>query len=319
MSEHDRKVAIITGGSQGIGAGLVAEYRRRGWAVVATSRTIKPDEDPAVLTVDGDISEAATTDRIISGALERFGRIDTLVNNAGVYISKPFTDYTADDYATVVGVNLTGFFTLTQRAIVEMLKRGDGHIVNITTTLADYANSSAPSVLTSLTKGGLASATKSLAIEYASRGIRVNAVSPGIIQTPVHPAESYAGLGYAAPPGWARGPGPRHRRRHPLPGVVAVHHRRGPAYRRRPDRRPLTVHRRSARRPVGACENLGENQTALGRRASGEGEERPMANHDDERKRMVTIERQGDVALVRMEAGENRFNRTSIDAWHAAA
>src|SRR5271155_4262383 len=200
MSKHDRKVAIITGGSQGIGAGLVAGYRQRGWAVVATSRTIKPDGDPAVLTVDGDISEAATAGRIISGALERFGRIDTLVNNAGLYISKPFLDYTADDYAAVVGVNLTGFFTLTQHAIIEMLKRGGGHIVNISTTLADYANSSAPSVLTSLTKGGLASATKSLAIEYASRGIRVNAVSPGIIQTPVHPAESYVGLGPQLPP-----------------------------------------------------------------------------------------------------------------------
>lgn len=117
-----------------------------------------------------------------------------------MFISKPFTDYTADDYATVVGVNLTGFFTLTQRAIGEMLKRGSGHIVNITTTLADYADSSTPSVLTSLTKGGLASATKSLAIEYVSRGIRVNAVSPGIIQTPVHPAESYAGLGGQLPP-----------------------------------------------------------------------------------------------------------------------
>jgi NAD(P)-dependent dehydrogenase (short-subunit alcohol dehydrogenase family) len=168
MSNHDRKVAIITGGSQGIGAGLVAEYRKRGWAVVATSRTIKSDGDPALLTVDGDISEVATTDRIISGALESFGRIDTLINNAGVYISKPFTDYTVADYATVVGVNLTGFFTLTQRVIPEMLKRGHGHIVNISTTLADYANSSAPSVLTSLTKGGLASATRSLAIEYAA-------------------------------------------------------------------------------------------------------------------------------------------------------
>ena len=200
MSEQERRVAIITGGSQGIGAGLVAEYLRRRWAVVATSRTIKSDGDPSVLTVDGDISEAATADRIISAALGRFGRIDTLVNNAGVYISKPFTDYTADDYAAVVGVNLTGFFTLTQRTIVEMLKRGGGHIVNISATLADYANSSTPSVLTSLTKGGLASATKSLAIEYASRGIRVNAVSPGIIQTPVHPAESYAGLGSQLPP-----------------------------------------------------------------------------------------------------------------------
>jgi len=200
MSEVDRKVAIITGGSQGIGAGLVAEYRRREWAVVATSRKIEPDKDPDVLTVDGDIAEAGTVDRIMSAALGRFGRIDTLVNNAGVFISKPFTDYTADDYATVVGVNLTGFFTLTQRTIVEMLKRGSGHIVNISASLADYADSSTPSVLTSLTKGGLASATKSLAIEYASRGIRVNAVSPGIIQTPVHPAESYSGPGVQLPP-----------------------------------------------------------------------------------------------------------------------
>jgi NAD(P)-dependent dehydrogenase (short-subunit alcohol dehydrogenase family) len=201
MTEQDRKVAIITGGSQGIGAGLVAGYRRRGWAVVATSRTIKPAGDPAVLTVDGDVSEPATTDRIISGALESFGRIDTLINNAGVFISKPFTDYTADDYAAVVGVNLTGFFRLTQRAIAEMLKRGSGHVVNITTTLADYADSSTPSVLTSLTKGGLASATRSLAIEYASRGIRVNAVSPGIIQTPGHAPEAYEALAVRSPLG----------------------------------------------------------------------------------------------------------------------
>jgi NAD(P)-dependent dehydrogenase (short-subunit alcohol dehydrogenase family) len=200
MSEQDRRVAIITGGSQGIGAGLVAAYRRHGWAVVATSRAIKPAGDPAVLTVAGDVSEPATADRIIGGALERFGRVDTLINNAGIFISKPFTDYTAGDYAAVVGVNLTGFFWLTQRAIAEMLKRGSGHVVNITTTLVDYASSSAPSALTALTKGGLAAATRSLAVEYASRGIRVNAVSPGIIQTPVHPPESYEGLGPQLPP-----------------------------------------------------------------------------------------------------------------------
>ena len=195
-----QKVAIITGGSQGIGAGLVAGYRRQGWAVVATARAIKPSEDPEVLTVDGDISEPATADRIIGGALGRFGRVDTLVNNAGVYISKPFTDYTAEDYATITGVNLTGFFWLTQRAIAEMLKRGGGHIVNMTATLAEVASSGTPEVLAALTKGGLAAATRSLAVEYASRGIRVNAVSPGIIQTPVHPAESYDDLGGRLPP-----------------------------------------------------------------------------------------------------------------------
>jgi NAD(P)-dependent dehydrogenase (short-subunit alcohol dehydrogenase family) len=194
VSEQDHKVVIVTGASRGIGAGVVAEYRRRGWAVVAASRTVTPAEDPAVITVEGDISDPATVDRIMSAAVESFGRIDTLINNAGIFISKPFTDYTADDYAGVVGVNLTGFFVLTQRVISEMLKRRSGHVVNITTTLADYANSSTPSVLTSLTKGGVASATKSLAIEYASRGIRVNAVSPGIIQTPEHSPEMYAAL-----------------------------------------------------------------------------------------------------------------------------
>jgi NAD(P)-dependent dehydrogenase (short-subunit alcohol dehydrogenase family) len=195
MTGNDRRVAIITGGSRGIGAGLVAGYRGRGWAVVASARTIKPSEDSDVLTVEGDITKPATADRIIEGALERFGRIDTLVNNAGVFMSKPFTDYTADDYALVVGVNLTGFFWLTQRVIAEMVRRYGGHVVNISATLAEVASSSAPSVLAALTKGGLASATRSLAVEYASRGIRVNAVSPGIIQTPMHPADSYEALG----------------------------------------------------------------------------------------------------------------------------
>ena len=156
MSEHDHKVVIVTGASRGIGAGVVAEFRRRGWAVVAASRTKEGAADPAVLTVEGDISDPATADRIVGGALERFGRIDTLINNAGVFLSKGFIDYTAEDYAPVVGVNVTGFFLLTQRVISQMLEQGSGHVVNITATLADYASSSAPSVLTSLTKGGLA-------------------------------------------------------------------------------------------------------------------------------------------------------------------
>src|SRR4249919_1274669 len=201
MRGKEQRVAVVTGGSQGIGAGLVAAYRGQGWAVVANSRTIKPSGDRDLLTVPGDVSEPATTDRIIGGALERFGRIDTLVNNAGVFTSKPFTDYTADDYAQAVGVNLTGFFRLTQRAIAKMLRRNAGHVVNITTTLADYANSSVPSVLTSLTKGGLASATRALAVEYASRGIRVNAVSPGVIQTPEHAPETYDALAALHPLG----------------------------------------------------------------------------------------------------------------------
>ena len=195
MATQDRKVVIVTGASQGIGAGIVEGYRERDWAVVATARTVTAADDPLVVAVSGDISDAGTADRIVGKALESFGRIDTLVNNAGVYVSRPFIDYTADEYATVVGVNLTGFFRLTQLAITHMLAGGAGHVINITTTLVDVADSTAPSALTALTKGGIAAATRSLAIEYASRGIRVNAVSPGIIQTPVHPAGSYAGLG----------------------------------------------------------------------------------------------------------------------------
>jgi NAD(P)-dependent dehydrogenase (short-subunit alcohol dehydrogenase family) len=194
------QVAIITGGSQGIGAGLVAGYRKRGWAVVASARTITPAEEPDLLTVRGDITEPATADQIVEAALDRFGRIDTLINNAGVFISKPFTQYTAEDYALLVGVNLTGFFWLTQRVIADMVRRYGGHVVNISATLAEVANADAPAVLTALTKGGLAAATRSLAVEYALRGVRVNAVSPGIIQTPVYPAESYEGLGRQLPP-----------------------------------------------------------------------------------------------------------------------
>jgi NAD(P)-dependent dehydrogenase (short-subunit alcohol dehydrogenase family) len=201
MSGTGHRVAVITGASQGIGAGLVAGYRAQGWAVVANSRAIKPSDDPGVLTVEGDVSQPATADRIVTGALERFGRIDTLVNNAGVFISKPFTDYTIDDYQLVTGVNLTGFFLVTQRVIGAMLKSGSGHIVNISTTMAEHADSSTPALLASLTKGGLAAATRSLAIEYASHGIRANAVSLGVIETPLNPPEAFAALAKLHPIG----------------------------------------------------------------------------------------------------------------------
>jgi NAD(P)-dependent dehydrogenase (short-subunit alcohol dehydrogenase family) len=200
MSGEGQSVVIITGGSQGIGAGLVDGYRQRGWAVVANALTIKPTDDPDVVTVAGDVSELATAQAIMDAALDRFGHVDSLVNNAGVFMSKAFTDYTAADYALITGVNVAGFFWLTQLAVAEMLRHGRGHVVNISATVAARADSSSPSVLTALTKGGLAAATKSLAIEYASRGIRVNAVSPGIIQTPMHPPESYASLGDRMPP-----------------------------------------------------------------------------------------------------------------------
>jgi len=193
--ETDRRVAIITRASQGIGAGLVAGYRGRGWAVVASGLTIKPSGEPDLLTVDGDVADPATAGRIVDAALGRFGRIDTLVNNVGVSISKPFTEYTTVDYALATGVNLAGFFWMTQCAIAEMARRYGGHVVNILAALAEVAKPHAHAVLAALTKGGLAAATRSLAVEYASLGIRVNAVSPGMIQTPMHPADSYDGLG----------------------------------------------------------------------------------------------------------------------------
>jgi NAD(P)-dependent dehydrogenase (short-subunit alcohol dehydrogenase family) len=198
MTTH--KVAIITGAAHGIGAGLVAGYRSRDWAVVASARTIKPSQGPDLLTVAADITQPATAGRIVDAALERFGRIDTLVNSAGVFISRPFTDYTAADYVTMVAVNLTGFFWLTQRVIGEMAARYGGHVVNVSATLAEVADSGTPAALTALTRGGLAAATRSLAVEYASRGIRVNAVSLGTIQTPVQLAGGYEGLGARLPP-----------------------------------------------------------------------------------------------------------------------
>jgi NAD(P)-dependent dehydrogenase (short-subunit alcohol dehydrogenase family) len=191
VSSSEQRVVIITGGSRGIGAGLVEAYRHQGWGVVANSRSIDPSADEGVLAVQGDVAVPGTAERIVEETLNRFGRIDSLVNNAGIFISKPFVDYTAEDFASLVSVNLTGFFRLTQRVIGEMLERGGGHVVNVTTTLVDYADSVVPSALVSLTKGGLAAVTRSLAVEYASRGVRVNAVSLGVIQTPSYPPSSY--------------------------------------------------------------------------------------------------------------------------------
>ena len=192
--DSTQKVAIITGASRGIGAGLVAAYRKLGYAVVATSRSID-SSDPEVLAVPGDLSRPGTGADVVEHALNRFGRIDTLVNDAGVFIAKPFTDYTDEDYDAVAGVNLRGFFDISRSAIAAMLARGGGgHLVNVSTSLVDHANSQVPSALASLTKGGLTAVTKSLAIEYAARGIRANAVALGIIRTPMHPADTYETL-----------------------------------------------------------------------------------------------------------------------------
>ncbi|MBI5336718.1 NAD(P)-dependent dehydrogenase (short-subunit alcohol dehydrogenase family) [Mycobacterium sp. BK558] len=193
-------VVVITGASQGIGAALVAGYRTLGYAVVANSRTIAPSDDPMVLTVAGDIAQPGVGAELIDAALEHFGRVDTVVNNAGIFISKPFTEYTDADYDAITGVNLRGFFELTRAAVAAMAERG-GHIVTISTSLVDRADKQVPSVLASLTKGGLNAATKSLAIEYAERGIRVNAVALGTIDTPMHDPATHPFLAALHPVG----------------------------------------------------------------------------------------------------------------------
>jgi NAD(P)-dependent dehydrogenase (short-subunit alcohol dehydrogenase family) len=190
-----KKVAIVTGASQGIGAAVVTAYRKLGYGVVATSRSIRPSDDPEILAVPGDLSRPGTGARIVERALARFGRIDTLVNNAGIFIAKPFTDYTDADYDAVTGINLRGFFDISRSAVAAMLTHDDGgHLVNVSTSLVEYANSQVPSALASLTKGGLTAVTKSLAIEYAARGIRANAVALGVIRTPMHPPETHEAL-----------------------------------------------------------------------------------------------------------------------------
>jgi NAD(P)-dependent dehydrogenase (short-subunit alcohol dehydrogenase family) len=187
----EQKVAIVTGASQGIGASLVEGFRRQGFRVVANSRSIAPSDDPNVLAVVGDISERATAERIVAASVERFGRIDTLVNNAGIFVGKPFVEYTEADFAKVTAVNLAGFFHISQLAAARMLRQGSGHIVNITTSLVDQPIAGLPAALASLTKGGLDAVTRALAIEYADKGVRVNAVAPGVVKTPMHPAATH--------------------------------------------------------------------------------------------------------------------------------
>jgi NAD(P)-dependent dehydrogenase (short-subunit alcohol dehydrogenase family) len=197
----EQKVIVVTGASQGIGAGIVQAFREQNYRVVATSRSIKPTADPDVVTVRGDIAARDTADNVFKTAIERFGRIDTLVNNAGMFMAKPFTAYSGDDYAIYLSTNVTGFFHMTQRALELMSKQGYGHVVTITTSLVDQPMSSVPAALASLTKGALSATTRALAIEYAKTGVRVNAVSPGIIKTPMHPPEAHQALAALHPMG----------------------------------------------------------------------------------------------------------------------
>ena len=200
-SARSGRVAIVTGASRGIGAGVATAFNRAGYSIVTTARSIRTSDDYDILTIEGDIADPDTSQRVVEQAVNRFGRIDTLVNNAGIYIGTAFTDYTVEDYRAIISVNLTGFFNMTQPVIRQMVSQGGGHIVNITTSLVDHADSRSPSALTSLTKGGLAAVTRSLAIEYASRGVRVNAVSLGVIRTALDDPASYEGMAELHPLG----------------------------------------------------------------------------------------------------------------------
>lgn len=185
------KTIVVTGASQGIGAGAVRAFLDRGYRVVANSRNITRsggfEASNRLALVDGNIAEAATAAKITTIAKDKFGSIDALVNNAGIFFSKRFLDYTVDDLRSLVSVNLEGFLFISQLAIKHMLAQNvGGSIINITTTLVDHPIAGVNSAVPMITKGGLEAVTRSLAMEYAKQGIRVNAVAPGIVDTPMH-------------------------------------------------------------------------------------------------------------------------------------
>ena len=184
------KTAIITGASRGIGAGLVEAFLKRGYNVVANSRNITKTNTFAaganVALVDGDIGQPSTAARIMDTAVSRFGRIDVLINNAGVFIPKPFTEYTTEDFDTLVSTTLGGFLYVSQLAVKQMLRHKSGSIINISTTLVDQPTAGVGAAAQIMLKGALNAVTRALAIEYAKEGIRVNTIAPGVINTPMH-------------------------------------------------------------------------------------------------------------------------------------
>jgi NAD(P)-dependent dehydrogenase (short-subunit alcohol dehydrogenase family) len=198
MQVTQQPVAIITGASSGIGLGLTQALLERGWRVVATSRTISKSKDlkPSadLVLIDGEISKKETAVKVVEAALEHFGRIDLLVNNAGIFIPKAFTDYTEEDYNLVMNTNVASFFFMTQQVIPQMKKQNSGHVVNISAVIADQPSGAAPALLAVLSKSPMPAVSKALALEYAAKNIRFNTVSPGVIDTPMHAGGNHAAL-----------------------------------------------------------------------------------------------------------------------------
>lgn len=198
MNGNLKQTALITGASSGIGLALTKGFLAAGFNVVANSRgitgagTLTPSDTLAL--VDGDVGEPATARRLVEVAAQRFERIDVLINNAGIFVAKAFVDYTPEDFERVVSTNLAGFFYVSQEAVRHMLGNRGGQIISISTALSVQPIAGVNCALTNLTKGGLDSATRELAIEYAGRGIRVNAIAPGIIDTPMHKPEHHEWL-----------------------------------------------------------------------------------------------------------------------------
>jgi NAD(P)-dependent dehydrogenase (short-subunit alcohol dehydrogenase family) len=189
------KTAIITGASRGIGAGLVEAFLRRGYNVIANSRNITKanpfDSAENVALVDGDIGDPGTAARIVDTAVSRFGRIDVLINNAGIFIPKPFTEYTTEDFNTLVSTTLAGFLYVSQLTVKQMVPQKWGSIINVSTFLVDQPTADLGAAVLIMLKGALNAVTRALAIEYAKQGIRVNAIAPGAIDTPMHRPETH--------------------------------------------------------------------------------------------------------------------------------
>jgi NAD(P)-dependent dehydrogenase (short-subunit alcohol dehydrogenase family) len=198
MNTSQQSVAIVTGASGGIGLGVTQALLQRGWRVVATSRTISNSKDlkpsPDLLLVDGDVSKKETAVKVVEAALKDFGRIDLLLNGAGIYIPKAFTDYTEEDYNQVMNTNVASFFFMTQQVIPQMKKQSSGHVVNISAVIADQPSGAAPALLAVLSKSTMPAVSKALALEYAANNIRFNTVSPGVINTPMHAQGNHAAL-----------------------------------------------------------------------------------------------------------------------------